>query len=154
MLRRAALSVYYIVDRVMISRDSGGNATVIVPDKDLLGLLVTDSDFDIREYDPLDRSTVGLKKIFPYGNRLDEGGWYPLTDNNDFYDGKVIRIQINDSIYPVLINRELLPVKLKKAEFVDIDYRIFLEPPILGIRKRFQVLENYGFTLMRLFKII
>jgi hypothetical protein len=164
MTLRASLSLYYNVAGVLVSRSSvKDNVVVAVPDQALLKLLFADEDIKIEDFDFNDDDLRSLTPLFDYGTKVNEDGWLPLAETEDFYHGKLIEIKIEGHDFPVLITKDLLPLKLKKAEFNDVSYRVFIPPkigntkavtPVLGIKKRFQLVEEHGFTLMRLFQIV
>lgn len=152
--QRASLSSYYNVNGTLVSKNNKGKILLVVMDIPLLALILADKDIDVKEFDISDPETKEYRAWFEYGSKLDGDGWLSLVDDTGFYDGKVIEIVINGHDFPVIISKELLPLKLKKAEFEMVEYRVFTDPGVLAIRKRYQPLENHGFTIMRLFQII
>ena len=65
-------------------------------------------------------------------------------------------ININGLEYDLSINKNLIPLRLKKSEYCDISYKVFPnDDMIFALKKRFEYpLEDHGFTIIRLFKII
>ena len=151
---RASLVSYYNVDGILVSNNDDGKLILVVPDKPLLELLLDDKETIIQDYDLLNKDTRELGKWFGYGKDMDDVTWLPISDPEKFYNGSTVEIQIDTHEFPILISKELLPFKLKKAEFTEISYRVFVDPPVLGIRKRFEILPDYGFTMIRLFQVI
>ena len=162
MTLRASLTLYYNVNGVLVSKGKE-NIVMAVPDRPLLKLLLADKEIKIQDFDHGDDELRSLLPLFNYGEHVNEEGWLPLTETEDFYLGKLVEIKIDGHDFPVLISKELLPLKLRKAEFNDVSYRVFIPPktqdkkkqtPVLGIKKRFQLLEDHGFSLVSLFQIV
>ncbi len=94
-------------------------------------------------------------KWFPFINGSPE--WVSISMEEDLVSGKVFKITINKKFgYDIPVNKDILPLKLKKAEYDNISYRVFVSPMLLlGIRKRFESkLPKCGFSLTRLFQIV
>jgi hypothetical protein len=151
---RASLSSYYYVDLVMLSKNEDGNTILVIPDRDLILKLREDPDMDIKELDISNAEQYKLHHYFKYGNDLEED-WFPIEIKEELFSGKIFKIRLHDREYEIPINRELMPLKLKKAEYDNVSYKIFTDPLILAIKKRFDfTMEGYGFTIMRLFQVI
>ena len=155
MTLRASLSHYSNVNGILITNNEDNKVMMmIVPDKSLLKLLLEDKEVDIQNYDSTNPDTLTMSQWFDYGNDLSSETWLPISDVDKFYQGDAIEIQFPGHEFPILMSKELLPFKLKKSEFTDLAYRVFLNPPVLGIRKRFEIIPEHGFTVIRLFQVI
>jgi hypothetical protein len=154
MTQRASISLYYHASGVLVGKPPKEHVTVVVPDPALFTLILADKEIETKPFDLKDEDLSALRPCFWYGGRVREEDWFSLTKDDKFFTGKLIEITIRGHDFPVLISKELLPVKLKKAEFTDIEYRVFSGPAIMAIKKRFELLADHGFTFMRLFQII
>lgn len=158
-MSRALLTNYYHVDNIILSKNNNDNTILIVTDNDLWNKLIEDETWKketkIRELDITIPEEYDLNKRVEYGRDL-ESDWLPIDMDSGLYDGKIFKIKINGYDYNITINRDLMPMKLKKAEYDGVSYRVFKSPSqILAIKKRFDnVVEGFGFTIIRLFKII
>ena len=158
-MHRASLSNYYYVDSIILSKNNSSNNILIIPDKPLWDKLIEDEDWkkenNFKEPDITNPEESNLPSWIEYGREL-ELDWIHINLDADLYTGKVFKIKINDYEYKISINRDLMPMKLKKSEYEGIRYKVFLKPlHILAIKKRFEnVVDGYGFTIVRLFQII
>lgn len=156
---RASLSNYYYVGNILLSKNINGNNILIIPDQELWNKLIEDKDlkdeYNLKEPDITNPEESNLPSWVEYGRDLTTD-WFPINIDADLYTGKVFRIKINDYEYKISINRDLMPMKLKKSEYEGVSYKVFHKPlRILAIKKRFEnVVEGYGFTIIRLFQII
>jgi len=145
-------SIYYNVNGILLSKNSSDSIILVIPDKPLLRALIQNKNL-VEELDP--SNPYNYMDLLKYGNDLDGDAWLEIKDLQTIYDGKSIEIEIKDHGYPIIVTKDLLPIKLKKDEFNNIKYRIFLDPLVCGLKKEFtSTNEGYGFTMMRLFKVI
>lgn len=157
-LVRASLSDYYYVNRITLSKNIKGNTILVVFDQNLWNDIIDKPEFKdkLNELD-LTKSENSLKiNLCSYGEDLTNEAWIDL-DAETLYNGKIIKISIDGLEYDLSVNKNLIPLKLKKSEFNNISYRVF--PPdvrtVLALKKRFDYpLEGYGFTIIRLFQIV
>lgn len=156
---RASLSDYVYVNKNLITVHPKGYSVIVIPDQDLWTTIIDDEEMkkDITEANLNNPDDSELADLIKYCNDLDSPLWIEL-DPEVLYKGKIIRVKVHDNFeYDIPINRDLLPLKLKKAEYNNISYRIFMddESPVLCIRKKFEYpLENGGFAMIRVFSII
>jgi hypothetical protein len=158
-MQRASLSNYYYVGNVLISKNTNGNNILIVPDQALWNNLIENKElkdeYNLKEPDLTNCEESTIPSWVEYVADL-KTDWFPIDMDADLYTGKVFKIKINNYEYKISINRDLMPMKLKKAEYENISYKVFNGTlKILAIKKRFEnVVEGYGFTIVRLFQII
>jgi len=130
---RASLSDYLHVNGILISKNPKDVSVIIKPDK-------------------------SLYKYIEYIKYTDESNKELWIDINcdDLYAGKVISISVNGFNYEVSVNKNSVPLKLRKAEFNNISYRIFTNPKlILTLAKRFDgYVDDSSFTMFRLYQIL
>lgn len=165
---RVSLASYYQVNNILLSINNDQNKILIIPDpelweemwsnrgvEDIEEFKKSDPLFRVKELDITVPEEYEFQQWFQYGENLVDN-WIPIDLKEDLFTGKIFKINIKGYEYDIPINRELMPIKLKKSEFENISYRVFLKPlPILSIKKRFDFpIEGCGFTLMRLFQII
>jgi hypothetical protein len=171
---RASLSSYYHVNKILLSINSDGNKILVVPDHALWDAMTGDKNDPnnvfteglVKSLDITDREQFELQAYYKYGDDLDNVGWFPIDVTEELFSGKIFKIRIAQYEYQIPINRELMPLKLKKAEYDGIAYRTFgsmkssgetKEPIILGIKKRFEGpkgVDDSGFTIIRLFQVV
>ena len=158
-MQRASLSSYYYVDNTIVSKNDSNNNILVIQDPLLWEKLIDDEEWkkenDLKEIDPTDQDGSGLSSWVEYVRDL-KSNWLDIDVESDLHTGKIFKIKINSYEYKITINRDLMPMKLKKSEYEGISYKVFSKPlHILGIKKRFEgVVEGYGFTIIRLFQII
>lgn len=158
---RALLSNYYYVGNIIVSSNISGNNILIIPDQELWNNLIEDNIWKVgcqlREPNINIPEEFIIQSWIVYGKDL-VTDWFPITLDADLYTGKVFKIKINDYEYKISVNRDLMPMKLKKPEYEGISYKVFHKPlPVLAIKKRFEGaegVESSGFTIIRLFQII
>lgn len=152
-IQRASLSDYTYLNRTILSKTKDNKSVLIVPDLILWQTLNTDEEFtaSLREFN------LGSKEdrnIFDYGNNLESGVWFEI-DAEEISKGKIVHVQIQDFDYEVPISRVLLPLKLKKAEFNNLFYRVDTKPYMLILKKYFQFpIDGCGFYLVRAYQIL
>lgn len=154
---RASLSDYLYVNNMLISKNQKGTILVI-PDNELWLKLLDDPEIKehLQELDISIPEHYEKSQLMVYGEDLENESWVE-TDSEILYKGKIFKINIKGFEYEVPINRDLLPLKLKKAEYNNISYRVFIKPNVtLVLKKRFNFpdIEECGFTIVRMFKII
>lgn len=150
---KGSASIYYNVNGVLLSKNKLDCILLVIPDKPLLEKLLENRNITIDELTVDNPDFKYYQGLFKYGEDLDDDRWIVLPDN--FCDGTSVEINLKDYDYPVEINSSLLPVKLKKAEFNNIMYRIFIDPLVIGLRKDFKSInEGFGFSMLRLFRVI
>lgn len=155
-MQRCTLIDYLHVNRTLISKTKNDNSVLVIPDQSLWeGLLEKSNVKD--HFKPLDLNRPDhqqISSICKYGNDLANEAWVD-ADSELLYKGKVIKIKVDGLDYSIDINKNLIPLKLKKAEFNNIAYRVFLDDRMFVLKKRFDyALEDLGFTIIRLFKIV
>lgn len=162
-MNRAELSKFIYVNNKMISQNKAGKSILIIVNQILWSKLIDDPEFkaNIKELDLSKESESKLQPLFKYGDEL-EDGWINV-DTDIIYKGDIFEVKINGFDYKLPIHRNLIPLKLRKAEYNNIKYKVFLNPNTLGIKKKFEfpikekdtdIINDYGFTIMRLLKII
>ena len=156
---RASLSNYYYVDNIINCKNNSSNTILVIPDKLLWDKLTEDEDWkkenNFKEADVSKPDEANIASWAVYARSLEED-WINIETDADLSTGKLFKIKINDYEYKVSINRDLMPMKLKKSEYEGVSYKVFLKPlHILAIKKRFDsAVTGCGFTVVRLFQII
>ena len=119
---------------------------LIAPDDDLYEELIT-GEWNDKILTP----SIEQEKITSYANK---DCILEIDEDEEYHKGKVISIKVKNFQYDINVNRDLMAFKMKKSEFNNMSYRIFIEKDsiILAFRKRFK--EPYGFDIIRLFQII
>lgn len=156
-MRRASLSNYLYVNKIMFAKNIQDKSIFIIPDQELWLKIIDDPDIkpNLKELDISNPNEASLKNLFSYLEYIDDPSWIDI-DIETLFAGKIYKISIDEFEYQIPINKNLLPLKLKKAEYNKITYRIFKGSSlVLGLKKRFDFpIENCGFSIIRLFKII
>lgn len=157
-MTRSSLSSYVYVDYKLLSKSPKGYSILIIPDQELWNQILNDEEFksNMTELNPEDPDTEAQKELFIYGEDPTSDGWIE-ADPEILFKGKVFKIKIHGFEYEIPINRDLLPLKLRKAEYNNISYRVFTSPNVvLALRKRFDFkdVDGGGFTIMRMFKVL
>ena len=125
--------------------DDQGFTLLILPDKTLWENLLLKKV--LKDVEPV---TSEQSQYFSYAA---EDNWIDVDIDEEFLKGKMLEIKINDFEYMVNLNRDLMALKLRKAEYNHISYKIYLgKINILALKKRFE--SEYGFSIIRLFKIV
>jgi len=154
---RASLSDYLHVNGILISKNPKDVSVIIKPDKSLFQKIL--DDLELKDHiTELDESNSEEYKYIEYIKYTDESNKELWIDINcdDLYAGKVISISVNGFNYEVSVNKNSVPLKLRKAEFNNISYRIFTNPKlILTLAKRFDgYVDDSSFTMFRLYQIL
>ena len=154
-MKRASLSSYYHVNAKLLSPNVANNMILVIPESGLWERLQNDQDIKPIELDITDPSQSLDLQWFAYGEDL-ENCWVPIDMNEELFHGKVFKIKLRGWDYQVPVNRDFMPLKLKKAEYNNISYRMFSKPGfVLAIKKYFESqIEGLGFTVIRLFKVV
>ena len=109
----------------------------------------------LEEYPELDlkkEEDNSIRTYFGYADAEMEG-WIEIENPFEMFNGKAISIKVDTE--ELSINRDLLPLKLKKAEYSNIYYKLFNgEKPVMTIRKLFKINEDCYFNAFRLFLMI
>lgn len=151
---RANLTELRNVNGVVIGLTAERKKTLLIPEPRLLTLLLADETHSkLLPFDREEITTIDYLPWFDYGLRLSEPGWLEL-DGEKFYAGETITVQLGEDTPKAYLSKDSLPLKLKKAEFVGLSYRVFPVEKVVGIRKHFDTLPEHGFELLRLFQII
>ena len=153
-MQRASLSDYLHVNKTLLSKSPKGYSVLILIDQTLWNALLENEEFKnhLKEFNSFGSESED-NKIFSYGTNLTDA-WIDL-DIDSLYTGKVVKININGLEYDAEVHKNLIPLKLKKSEFNNIQYQVLTDSMTLILRKRFEYsLEDHGFTIIRAFQII
>ena len=154
---RASLTNYLYVNGILLSKNKNGSTIIIVPDKTLWLKIIDDTDLkpNIKELDASNPTEYELFNVIKYVDDLSPDKWLQLNGES-IYAGEMVQITISENHkYNIQLNKGLIPLKLKKAEYNNISYRIFTNPYILALHKRFDgPVEDSSFSIIRLFNII
>ena len=147
---RLSLSDVYKYDNMILGKDKNNNTIIINMDNLLWDEFIKDKEIE----DYLEELRIYFEKYFNNINNK----WVEIPIEEDLYTGNVYKIKIytsDDDFYEISISRDSMPIKLKKVEYKDTFYRIDSINKVLSIKKEFKsTLENYGFSLIRFFKIL
>lgn len=150
-IARLDLPKYVSVNNTLLGYDENERKVMITVSPALWNIIL-ESKFTFTELDLNEPDEYNLKDWF-ITEEL-EHCWIPFPDLDSLYKGIECPIKItnNKETVDVPITRELLPMKLRKAEFKDIFYRAKNE--VLALKKEYLLSEDYSFALTRLFKIL
>ncbi len=156
-IKRSSLTKIYYLNNKMLSRNQKGKLILILPEKDLWEKIKEDEELktQMTELNILDKDQYSLQEFFQYGDDLTKD-WFEI-DTETLYKGSIYHLLVNGFDYKIPVNRDLLPLKLKKAEYSHISYKVIINPTMLLLKKKFEteVPEiECNFTVMRLFKIL
>lgn len=157
-MQRASLSDYLYVNKTLFSTNPKGNSIVIIPDQSLWENLIDDPEIKdhLKEINPENTEHYEKLQLLPYAENIDGDMWTNI-DAEVLFRGKLFRISVKGFEYELPINKGLLPMKLRKAEYNNISYHVFTKPNIvLSLKKRFDfpAIEECGFTMIRMFQVI
>ncbi len=131
-----------------------GNAVGITMDSQLWQLVRDSKKIEMIPLDPTDKHYCGLFSLMENDN-----GWFDI-DIDDFSAGKIISIPVNDHNWTVSINKDVIPLRLKKAEMNGIAYQIVSKTGVLAgnkilkVRKQFAgVVDGGTFSIIVMFII-
>lgn len=158
-MQRASLSDYFCVNRFLLSISPKGFAVLMKFDDSLLDKLMEDEEFKkhVKEIDinvPEERALLDEK--FIHAEKFDKSGWVPV-DAEKLYSGERLKITLDNFAYSIEFNKDFLPLKLKKAEYTEIEYGVFSEKGIfLGVKKKFITKDPAlgDFIIMRMYQVI
>ena len=155
-MTRASLKNYVYVNNIMISKNPKDQSVLIIPDQELWKVIMEDAELskDIRALNPENPDDSHNIQISSYAEDLNEG-WFDI-DLQVMYVGSLFRIKVDGLEYRIPINKSLIPLKLRKAEYNNISYRVFLSPDkVLAVKKKFDYpILGCGFTVMRILQIL
>lgn len=137
---------------------TNGKCSIIINiDQLLWNQLIDDESFKSKlfEVNPIDKDKVNMLTLG------DESGSWIDIDIDEFITGKLINITIEGYDYNIAICKDLLPIKLKKAEFNNISYQIStikmgnVVNKILKLRKTFPgIVDDTSFGIMIVFIVV
>lgn len=150
-MNRASLKEFVYSNRVMISKNPKRQSVIIIPELGLWEKMTTDTEFmkNVKEIGINDPD----KGLLLYGEKLDDG-WMEV-DTQTIMGGSVFKITVESLVYELLINKNMIPLKLKKSEANNISYKVFSSSSILALKKVFDSpVDGGSFTIMRLMQIL
>lgn len=119
---------------------------LVIPDEALYNELMASDEFK----EKIKPCSIENSRIFSY---TDKQNWVSIDMSEEHFKGKEFNITIDGFSYDIPLNRDLMMVKLRKAEFSNISYQVYKEKHlVLGIKKRFD--SAYGFDMIRLFQVV
>lgn len=146
---RSNASAYRYVNQTILA-SSKGRSILIIPEKSLFNELVKRDEF--KELNMSVPEEASLNSIFQYAD--DGSGWIEL-DTDALSKGKVMKITYKSLEYEIPINKDLLPLKLRKAEWNELYYKMYTgKNLVIGLKKKFQQLDGYNFQIISLYKIL
>lgn len=156
--QRGPLTDYSYVNQIILSKNKNGKSVLVIPEKALWDEMMKDEELSkvIKPLNVSDPNEYQLQPLFTYGESLSDEGWLDV-DPEVLFSGKVFKITIHGFEYQIPINKNSLPVTLRKAEYTDIKYKVFSSPSyVLALKKYFPYtgVADCGYTMMRLFQIL
>lgn len=157
-MERASLTDFLYVNNVLLSVSPKGYSVLLIPDTPLMAKLEEDDEFKkhLKEFDLTNPDQVPMRSTFDFADEVEKDGWIGV-DIEKLYAGAVLKISLDGFSYEISFNKDLLPLKLRKAEYINIDYKVLSRPGLyLALKKRFDTkgVDNGGFVMMRIFQII
>lgn len=158
-MTRASLENFLYVNKTLISQFSNSKKefyVLILPQQELWNKLIEDPELNIKELDVTNKDQYNLLQKILYADDITDEAWIEL-DSEKFYKGQIINIRPEGFEYDIPINKDLLPFKLRKAEYNNISYKIFIKNNsfVIALKKYFEPkLDECGFNIIRLFQII
>lgn len=155
-MTRASLNNYVCLNNTLISNSPNNYSVIIIPDHELWINLLLNEEFKNTCQELNNNDYNKYNHLFKFADDLYNIGWLDI-DNEDLFKGKILKVKIKDMDYDIPIGKDLLPLKLRKAEFNNVSYRVFNFDGhlYLGLKKVFIYdLKDCNFTMMRVLKII
>ena len=125
-------------------------------DQNLWLKILDDPEIKMSEIDISNpENTLMISKISMVSN-ITHSSWVDI-DGTELFNGLIIKIRPENFDYDISLNKNLIPVKLKKSEYKDISYSIFSNNQsfMVAFRKEFKFeIDNCGFSVMRLFQVM
>lgn len=151
-MQRASLFDYVHVNSDIISENPKGNSIIIPVEQILWEELLKKKEFTdhLQELNLTDDKASLLKY-------LDNEPLWIDVDIDEFFNGKTIQIKVSSYEYNIPLNKNALPIRLKKSEFNNISYRIFIDDHVvLALKKKFiyEGIDGCNFSMIRLFKVV
>ena len=161
--QRATLLDYVYVNNVLFSTNTK-NQNVFIEVDDLLWNPLTEDEELKDKFKPIkidNPHNIGIYEKYFIGNE----GFVNIDDCESFVKGiDKIKIDIENFEYPIYINKDLIPLKLRKAESNNISYKTVRGiSMLLCVKKYFPFVivdeetneeYNYGFSLSRAFRVV
>lgn len=160
-MQRASLSNYVHINAIMLSENNKGNSILVIPESNLWLKLLEDVDLKdhIKEIDISNPQEHDKLELYQYAESLENKSLWFDFNIEDLFKGKVIKIKVSDQYdYDVPINKNMIPIKLRKSEFNNISYRVFTggNHIVLALKKKFvyEGISEASFSMIRLLKVI
>lgn len=117
--------------------------------------LIDDGTITMMEMDSNDdKSLIDIVNTY---NSISSTSWIELNSET-LYNGGVIKIRPDDYEYDLALNKSLLPLKMRKSEFNNMQYALMKNSVslIFTVKKKFEFedLPDYGFSISRIFKVM
>lgn len=160
--QRATFLNYVYVNDILYSVTSKEQNSYIIIDQLLWEPLTNDEEIKSK-LKPLSMDTSEKLDVIIKNSKLifqEDDNWVQINDCEGFIRGdNMIKVQIPNYEYDLTINKNLIPLKLRKSEANNISYKIqnFASFSIIVIRKYFEYKiddQNYGFAVARVFKVV
>ena len=154
-ITRSSLTEFFYINNTLISKNPKGNSVVLLLEQSLWnGIIdnieIKDKLHELDSNNPNHQDDIKLSKY----TDIENATWIDI-DSEQLYSGKVVKLNVEGLEYELSVNKNLIPLKLKKNEFNDISYTVIPSDMTFILRKKFNYpLEDHGFTIMRIFKIL
>ena len=118
--------------------------------------LLDDPEINMTELDISNPDNSLVSSKISMVTNIDPNKWIAVN-GTELFNGMIIKIRPDQYDYDISLNKNLLPVKLKKSEYTDIGYTVFENGVsfIVAFKKEFKFqIEDCGFSLIRLFQVM
>lgn len=146
----------YLNRNVITSIEIKGKSYLLIMSVDeiLWNLIMQDSELSLDELDiTKDNNIISIINMY---TSIPNDSWIQL-DNELLYNGGIIKIRPKDYEYDIVINKNLLPVKMKKSEFNNLSYSMHQSISSYFIISKafvFDEIDGCNFNISRIFKIM
>lgn len=153
MFNRYGISSFIHENGIMYSLTNG--VTILtIPEQILWDEIIEDEELKsmMTPLNPEDSNFKLVQEMMRYADDIDGNSWFGL-DADKLFNNNVINIDVLTYGYSVPISRGLFP-KMRKAEYSQFSYRIFLEPrTVLALKKKWKA-PTTCFTTIRPFLLV
>ena len=155
-INRAQIETFLRNDRILYGINKKKMGMLIVTEPDLWCKVFENQEISdrSRELNPTIETDRHIIDDCFYVKDM-ENGWINI-EIAEMEVADKIEIKLEGFKYPIEINKNIWPIRFKKAEFNEFAYKIYRNPKqVFVVRKKFQgPVENSSFYICRIFTII
>lgn len=145
-VRRSGCDKFYLKDNIIIGKTKN-NATLLFICDDLL------KDKVELNYSTIDLNDLNNERTLLLVSNCLTDNWIQIPPESDMNLSKIFSIKCNGFNYDISINRDQMPFKLLKSEYISLYYTI--TDKLFIIKKRYESkLNGFGFSVIRGFQYI